>query len=290
MQRAQGRRSSRASMKLGHAGGDRREGDAVAVLASGQPQCQGSVGFAGAGRPERNAVLAPLDPIAARQFQNRRFVERGLGGEVEGVEAFGLWKARQPDAALDVAPLAIDALQFDVARYTKAPISGALLLLRQKGCIAVLEDAAVETLSNSFPKCASATRRTRPTIAEGTGTIATLLPKAGNSNTLGRTGLLDRLCAVFPDIKISSLMGDREFIGDAWTAYLHEAEISFILRLCENQYVVREGYETSTIATIARHLNKGQKTILKGACRLGQNEQVSSPPIQSLFSERWVLV
>jgi len=108
----------------------------------------------------------------------------------------------------------------------------------------------------------------------------TLLPKAGNSNTLERTGLLDRLRAVFPDMKIASLMGDREFIGDAWMAYLHEAKIPFILRLRENQYVVREGYGTWTIATIARHLNKGQKTILKGACRLGQNGQASSPPVR----------
>ena len=52
-------------------------------------------------------------------------------------------------------------------------------------------------------------------------------------------------------------------------------------RLRENQYVVREGYETWTIATIARHLNKGQKTILKSACRLGQNGQAPSPPYGS---------
>jgi hypothetical protein len=56
----------------------------------------------------------------------------------------------------------------------------------------------------------------------------TLLPEAGNSNTLEGTGLLDRLRAVFPDVKIASLMGDREFIGDAWMAYLHEAKIPFM--------------------------------------------------------------
>jgi hypothetical protein len=39
-------------------------------------------------------------------------------------------------------------------------------------------------------------------------------------------------------------------------------------------------YKTWTIAAIARHLNKGQKTILKGTCRLGQNEQASLPPIR----------
>jgi hypothetical protein len=103
-----------------------RAATVVKATLSGQPQCQGSVGFAGAGRPERNAVLALLDPFAARQFQNQRFVERGLGGEVEGVEAFGLRKARQPDAALNVAPLAIDALQFAQTQQI-ARVVGAIL-------------------------------------------------------------------------------------------------------------------------------------------------------------------
>ena len=58
-------------------------------------------------------------------------------------------------------------------------------------------------------------------------------------------------------MKIASLMSDREFIGDAWMAYLHEAKIPFILRLRENQYVVREGFEPWTIAATARYLNKG---------------------------------
>jgi hypothetical protein len=37
-------------------------------------------------------------------------------------------------------------------------------------------------------------------------------------------------------------MGDREFIGDAWMAYLQREKIRFILRLRENQFVLREGY------------------------------------------------
>jgi len=90
----------------------RREGDAVALLASGEPQCQGDVGLAGAARPQRDAVVALLEPFAARQFQNQRLIERGLGGEVECVEALGLRKARQSNAAFDVASLAVDALQF----------------------------------------------------------------------------------------------------------------------------------------------------------------------------------
>src|ERR1700730_10738302 len=72
--------------------------------------------FAGAGRPESKAVLASVDPFAARQFQNQRLVQRRFGGEFERIEALGLWKARQPNAALDVAAFAIDALQFAQAQ------------------------------------------------------------------------------------------------------------------------------------------------------------------------------
>jgi hypothetical protein len=44
-------------------------------------------------------------------------------------------------------------------------------------------------------------------------------------------------------MKIAALMGDREFIGDAWMAYLQRENIPFILRLRENQHVLREGYQ-----------------------------------------------
>jgi len=57
--------------------------------------------------------------------------------------------------------------------------------------------------------------------------IWTLLPTAGNSNSAERTGLLDRLCATFKDIKIAALIGDREFIGDAWMTLSPPAENPF---------------------------------------------------------------
>ena len=104
-----------------------------------------------------------------------------------------------------------------------------------------------------------------------------LLPTAGNSNTAERTGLLERLRAAFPDIKIAALMGDREFIGDAWMAFLYREKIPFILRLRENQYVLREGYAAVSIALIAKHLKVREQMIVKGRCWLGcQNETLSS--------------
>jgi hypothetical protein len=114
----------------------------------------------------------------------------------------------------------------------------------------------------------------------GVPLIWTLLPKAGNSNTRTRVCLLNRLQRTFPDLKIASLMGDREFIGDRWMAYLQRKKIPFILRLRENQHVVREGYDTWTIADIARRLERGQKQIVKGGCRLGQDAGEKSPVVR----------
>jgi Transposase DDE domain len=107
--------------------------------------------------------------------------------------------------------------------------------------------------------------------------ICMLLPAAGNSNTAERTGLLDRLRAAFPDMKIAALIGDREFIGDAWMAFLHREKIPFILRLRENQYLLREGYAPMPISFIAQHLKVREKMIVNGRCWLGcQNETLSS--------------
>ncbi|MGH9677758.1 MAG: IS4 family transposase, partial [Candidatus Acidiferrum sp.] len=107
--------------------------------------------------------------------------------------------------------------------------------------------------------------------------IWSLLPSVGNANTATRKCLLDRLRQAFPDARIASLMGDREFIGDAWMAYLAALKIPFILRLRENQRVMREGYETWTMTDIARRLAQGQKMIVKGWCRLGQDANRQSP-------------
>ncbi len=108
----------------------------------------------------------------------------------------------------------------------------------------------------------------------------TLLPTTGNSNTSERTELLDRLRTAFPDLKIAALMGDREFIGDAWMAYLQRENIAFILRLRENQFVLRQGYAALPMSTIAQHLKVGEKMIVKGLCRLGRQDETLSSPVR----------
>ena len=101
--------------------------------------------------------------------------------------------------------------------------------------------------------------------------IFMLLPKAGNSSTGERTDLLGRLKRVFPDMKIASLTGDREFIGQEWMAYLAARKIPFTLRLRENQYVSREGYATWMLARHAQGVKRGSKRILPGLWRLGSS-------------------
>ena len=100
-----------------------------------------------------------------------------------------------------------------------------------------------------------------------------LLPSSGCSSTQARTDLLDQLQATFPDLQVARLLGDREFIGDAWMAYLVRQKIPFVLRLRENQYVRRHGYAPMAIAGIARPLRPGEKTALKGWCRLGAADE-----------------
>ena len=75
-------------------------------------------------------------------------------------------------------------------------------------------------------------------------------------------------------------MGDREFIGDAWMAYLQRENIPFILRLRENQHVLREGYATMSIVAIVRHLRIGERMIVKGGCRLGRHDETLSSPVR----------
>lgn len=110
----------------------------------------------------------------------------------------------------------------------------------------------------------------------GVPLIFTLLGKAGNSSTAERIDLLDRLKTLFPDMKVASLTGDREFIGNAWMAHLAAAGVPFTLRLKENQHVVRDGYETWPIERIAQKLKRGQSMTLKGFCCLGARGQCSA--------------
>lgn len=108
----------------------------------------------------------------------------------------------------------------------------------------------------------------------------TLLPKAGNSNTDERIRLLKKLGRAFPEQKLGSLMGDREFIGGAWMEWLKNTSTSFVLRLREDMCIFNESHAPLPLSHVARTLRVGEKIILKGFWRLGQNGKDASPPVR----------
>jgi type I restriction enzyme M protein len=87
------------------------ERHAEPFLASGQTQCEGSVGFARAARPQRDDIAPLFDPFPTCQFQHQRLVERWLGGKIEGVEALGVREPSHADTALDHPALAVNPLK-----------------------------------------------------------------------------------------------------------------------------------------------------------------------------------
>ena len=54
-----------------------------------------------------------------------------------------------------------------------------------------------------------------------------VLDKAGNSNTKERIAILEHVLRLFGVDKIASLLADREFIGDAWLAWLQNGHRYF---------------------------------------------------------------
>lgn len=69
-----------------------------------------------------------------------------------------------------------------------------------------------------------------------------LLPKKGNSSEEERIELMNRFLAIFGKGVIYNLLGDREFIGDKWMAYLIAHEIPFDIRLRANMMVNSKGH------------------------------------------------
>ncbi len=105
----------------------------------------------------------------------------------------------------------------------------------------------------------------------------TLLPTCGNSHANTRLALFDRLAETFPDMTITALTGDREFIGSHWMASLTYRNIPFVLRLKETQIIRRENFPSRPIKALARRLKPGHKLIFSQACRLDDDPDV--PPL-----------
>ena len=72
-----------------------------------------------------------------------------------------------------------------------------------------------------------------------------LMPKAGNSSTSERIGLMDRYISLFGLETIDCLLADREFIGEHWIGYLNRNNIRYHIRIRNNFWVTipRNGHK-----------------------------------------------
>ena len=90
------------------------------------------------------------------------------------------------------------------------------------------------------------------------------LHKKGNSNTKERIQLLDTFIEVFGVEKIACLLGDREFIGKKWFAYLHLHDIKFCIRIKCNMNLSRTNGLLSAASNFFRSLPTGSYCALVG--------------------------
>jgi hypothetical protein len=83
------------------------------------------------------------------------------------------------------------------------------------------------------------------------------LGKDGASNVAEGIALMKRLLAFLPARQIACVMGDREFIGEAWMMWLKTHDIPFIIRLKRNTRATLEDGSTRTLARLCAGVRTG---------------------------------
>ena len=85
-----------------------------------------------------------------------------------------------------------------------------------------------------------------------------ILEKQGISNTAERKMIMQRILDIVGRENIEVVMGDREFIGEEWIAFLLDELIPFIMRIRGSIYVVHRGKRVQ-IKTLCKDLGMGEK-------------------------------
>jgi hypothetical protein len=93
------------------------------------------------------------------------------------------------------------------------------------------------------------------------------LRRPGNSNTRKRIRLTQRLLRILDIPRIQCLVGDREFVGEDWFAWLLERRLPFGMRLRENMKITPENGRMRDARTHFAALRPGDWLDL-GACRV----------------------
>ena len=102
--------------------------------------------------------------------------------------------------------------------------------------------------------------------------MCTQLDHRGNSSTEQRIDLMNRYIDIFGVSSIQSLLGDREFVGDKWFAYLIENKIPFDIRLRKDMHIETEDEREFQFSSLLRKYRRGQwKGWLCGMARTPEN-------------------
>jgi hypothetical protein len=132
-----------------------------------------------------------------------------------------------------------------------------------------------------------------------------MLDKKGNSNYKERIELMTQFRAIFPEVEVDCLTGDREFIGEKWFNHLlKQIWTPFRIRIKHNTLLF-DGRKAFRANVVFAHLQIGERQVLKmrrrvwghwmyvSALRLEDNELlivVTSRQPQSAivdYSKRW---
>ncbi len=93
------------------------------------------------------------------------------------------------------------------------------------------------------------------------------LNKAGNSHTDERILLLELFLELFGKARITTLLGDREFVGQQWLQWLRAQELPFEMRVKENFMVTWRGRRMA-LRELFRHATTQHPVVLKRPCQM----------------------
>lgn len=97
-----------------------------------------------------------------------------------------------------------------------------------------------------------------------------VLNKQGNSNQKERIALLNRFIREFNKTRLSSVLGDREFIGQHWLNWFHHHDIPYLFRIRNNMLVSSTQGKELPVKRLFGDLAEGQTRVLRKPRCLGK--------------------
>ncbi|WP_338760955.1 IS4 family transposase [Bernardetia sp. ABR2-2B] len=98
-----------------------------------------------------------------------------------------------------------------------------------------------------------------------------VLSRTGNSATQQRIDLIEDFLNQFPNLSITALVADREFIGKKWFFYLATKKFDFVMRIKSNFKATRKG-KTKSIVAWCRGLSISETYQLDGTFVVNEAE------------------